>query len=98
MYPLPDHPLPESPDHLMPPVISVRFRPSSRTSCGKVFWEGYAPVTNIQNQILEVLPSIWMFKVMPGFVILAISVVEIHIIDIGASLGNDNQLQVAITI
>src|SRR5215472_9466023 len=39
-----------------------------------------------------------MFKTMPRVLVLAIPEPEVHIIDVGTSLGNDNQSQVAIAI
>jgi hypothetical protein len=34
--------------------------------------------------------SVGMFEMVPGFVIMAIPVSEVHLIDVGTSLGNDN--------
>jgi len=44
------------------------------------------------------ITSVGMFEMVPSLVIMAIPVSEIHIIDVGTSLGNDSQLQVAITV
>src|SRR6185312_286266 len=68
-----------------------------RSSVGQFIVGGGILSRRNQNESLGTA-SVWMFKVVPGLVILAIFVVEIHVIDIRTSLGNENQLQVAITV